>query len=188
MAKPRMRLVCFTNAGNEENIYTNEGLGVRRVPQLLDWCRANKVEMLAPQLPGRGMRVKEPFLGDAQVRPGRCDARWSPHTPITDGGIAGAGAVGAIALRCALLRGGALRGDLDCVRDAVAGARTRPSFARQGLLLLLSLAQHPYERAPVEGAQASMHAALRLTDPPPSGAARPERRRIQGGMPRLGRQ
>ncbi len=72
-----MRLVCFTNAGNEENIYTNEGLGARRVPQLLEWCRANSVEMLAPQLPGRGMRLKEPFLGDAQV--------WHAHTQTCSG-------------------------------------------------------------------------------------------------------
>lgn len=63
-----MRLVCFTNAGNEENIYTNEGLGPRRVAALLEWCRANQVELLAPQLPGRGARSKEPFLPDAQVR------------------------------------------------------------------------------------------------------------------------
>jgi len=64
---PRMRLICFTNAGNEENVFTNEGLGPRRVAVLLEWCRANKVELLAPQLPGRGARSKEPFLSDAQV-------------------------------------------------------------------------------------------------------------------------
>jgi medium-chain acyl-[acyl-carrier-protein] hydrolase len=63
-----MRLVCFTNAGNEENIFTNEGLGARRVAVLLEWCRANSVELLAPQLPGRGARTKEPFLPDTQAR------------------------------------------------------------------------------------------------------------------------
>jgi hypothetical protein len=64
---PRMRLVCFTNAGNEENVFTNDGLGTRRVSVLLDWCRASQVEVLAVQLPGRGARAKEPFLPDAQV-------------------------------------------------------------------------------------------------------------------------
>ena len=67
-----MRLICFTNAGNEENIFTNEGLGPRRVAVLLEWCRANKVELLAPQLPGRGARSKEPFLPNAQVCARRC--------------------------------------------------------------------------------------------------------------------
>jgi hypothetical protein len=65
---PKMRLLCFSNAGNEENVYTNEGIGARRVPQLLQWCRANQIEMLAPQLPGRGLRSSEPFVKDAQVR------------------------------------------------------------------------------------------------------------------------
>lgn len=27
---PKLRLLCFTNAGNEENVYTNEGIGARR--------------------------------------------------------------------------------------------------------------------------------------------------------------
>lgn len=70
-----MRLLCFTNAGNEENVYTNEGLGARRVPALLEWCRAHQVEMLAPQLPGRARRSKEPYVEDAQVRDAtRCSA------------------------------------------------------------------------------------------------------------------
>jgi surfactin synthase thioesterase subunit len=63
-----MRLVCFTNAGNEENVFTNEGLGARRVAVLLEWCRANAVELLAVQLPGRGARTKEAFLPDTQAR------------------------------------------------------------------------------------------------------------------------
>ena len=67
-AAPRLRLLCFTNAGHAENIYTNEGLGARRVAVLLEWCRANAVELLAVQPPGRGARAKEPFLPDAQAR------------------------------------------------------------------------------------------------------------------------
>ena len=59
--------MCFTNAGNEENVFTNPGLGARSVPVLLDWCRAHAVEILAVQLPGRGARVKEPFLESAQA-------------------------------------------------------------------------------------------------------------------------
>jgi hypothetical protein len=49
---PKMRLICFTNAGNEENVYTNEGLGARKVSTLLEFCRTHQVEMLAVQLPG----------------------------------------------------------------------------------------------------------------------------------------
>jgi len=63
---PKMRLVCFTNAGNEENVYTNEGLGARKVSTLLEFCRTHQVEMLAVQLPGRGMRKSEPFFKTAQ--------------------------------------------------------------------------------------------------------------------------
>mmetsp|Transcript_12873 Transcript_12873/g.17592 ORF Transcript_12873/g.17592 Transcript_12873/m.17592 type:complete len:353 (-) Transcript_12873:228-1286(-) len=59
---PRMRLICFTNAGNEENVYSVEGVGARKVSTLLDWCRANNVEMLAVQLPGRGARKEERCL------------------------------------------------------------------------------------------------------------------------------
>lgn len=30
-AAPRLRLLCFTNAGNEEGVFTQEGLGARKV-------------------------------------------------------------------------------------------------------------------------------------------------------------
>jgi len=63
---PKLRLVCWTNAGNEENLYTNEGVGARKVSTLLDFCKANAVEVLAPQLPGRGARGKEPFIKTTQ--------------------------------------------------------------------------------------------------------------------------
>ena len=65
-AAPKMRLICWTNAGNEENLYTNEGAGARRVANLLEFCRANQVEILAPQLPGRGMRRGDPFITKTQ--------------------------------------------------------------------------------------------------------------------------
>ena len=67
-ASPRLRLLCFTNAGNEENVYTNEGLGPRKVAALLSFCRSHSIEMLAVQLPGRGNRLKEPFIADLQAR------------------------------------------------------------------------------------------------------------------------
>lgn len=63
---PKMRVVCFTNAGNEENVFTMEGIGARRVSTLLDFCRSNQVEMLAVQLPGRSARKEEPFFKTAQ--------------------------------------------------------------------------------------------------------------------------
>ena len=65
--KVRMRLVCFSNAGSAEDMYTSEGTGTRRVASpLLDWARASGVEVLAPQLPGRNARGKEPFLRTPQ--------------------------------------------------------------------------------------------------------------------------
>ena len=39
--EPKARLLCFPNAGNEENLYTNEGVGARKVDTLLAHCRAN---------------------------------------------------------------------------------------------------------------------------------------------------
>lgn len=32
---PRLRVLCFPNAGNAEDMYTNEGTGVRRTPSPL---------------------------------------------------------------------------------------------------------------------------------------------------------
>jgi surfactin synthase thioesterase subunit len=60
---PRLRVLCFANAGNAEDAFTSEGTGARRSPSpLLEWCRANRAEVLAVQLPGRGARVREPLL------------------------------------------------------------------------------------------------------------------------------
>mmetsp|Transcript_281 Transcript_281/g.407 ORF Transcript_281/g.407 Transcript_281/m.407 type:complete len:365 (+) Transcript_281:264-1358(+) len=62
----RFRVLCWANAGNAEDMYTNEGVGARRaVSPLLDWCRANDAECLAVQLPGRGARLREDLLGSA---------------------------------------------------------------------------------------------------------------------------
>ncbi|PSC76020.1 alpha beta-hydrolase [Micractinium conductrix] len=42
-------------------MYTSEGTGIRRAPSaLLEWCRANGVECLAVQPPGRLLRGREP--------------------------------------------------------------------------------------------------------------------------------
>lgn len=64
---PTARVVCFPNAGNAEDMYTSEGTGVRKVSSpLLNWCRENKAECLAPQYPGRAMRLKEPKITSAK--------------------------------------------------------------------------------------------------------------------------
>ena len=48
-------------------MYTNEGVGARRVESpLLEWCRKNKVMMLAPEPPGRNTRRKEAFWTSCQ--------------------------------------------------------------------------------------------------------------------------
>eukprot|EP00887_Chlorella_sp_A99_P001583 scaffold8.g1583.t1 len=57
---PRLRVLCFSNAGSAEDMFTSEGTGARRAPSpLLEWCRANAAECLAVQLPGRNMRLKD---------------------------------------------------------------------------------------------------------------------------------
>lgn len=62
-----VRVLCFHNAGNSEDMYTSEGTGVRRAPSpLLDWARARGVEVLAVQLPGRAARRGEPFVTTAK--------------------------------------------------------------------------------------------------------------------------
>ena len=60
--RPNLRIICFANAGNAEDLYTNEGLGTRRiVSPLLEFCKKNKAELLSVQLPGRGSRRNEPW-------------------------------------------------------------------------------------------------------------------------------
>eukprot|EP00878_Enallax_costatus_P041452 GHUV01048236.1.p1 GENE.GHUV01048236.1~~GHUV01048236.1.p1 ORF type:complete len:409 (+),score=120.29 GHUV01048236.1:169-1395(+) len=59
---PRAVIVCFHNSGNAEDMYTSEGTGTRRAGSpLLELCRAQGWQVLAPQLPGRGLRSKEPY-------------------------------------------------------------------------------------------------------------------------------
>jgi surfactin synthase thioesterase subunit len=98
-AAPALRVLCFANAGNAEDMYTNEGTGPRRAPSPLlvsrrhrrrrrqaaapprrgsaarrphpsrrspqEWCREHSAELLAPQYPGRAMRLQEPRVTSA---------------------------------------------------------------------------------------------------------------------------
>ncbi|GLC55787.1 hypothetical protein PLESTB_001028800 [Pleodorina starrii] len=65
---PRARILAFHSAGNAEDMWTSEGTGPRRSPSpLLEWCRVNRVELLAVQMPGRGSRAREPFITNAQA-------------------------------------------------------------------------------------------------------------------------
>ena len=59
--KPRFRVIAWPNAGNAEDMYTNDSNVNQRLPTspLLDWCRKNGAEMLAVQLPGRANRLRE---------------------------------------------------------------------------------------------------------------------------------
>ena len=42
-----MRLLCLCSSGNSEDMFSSEGTGTRRAPSpLLEWCRANRVEMM----------------------------------------------------------------------------------------------------------------------------------------------
>ena len=60
--RPNLRVICFANAGNAEDLFTNEGLGERRiVSPLLTFCKNYKAELLSVQLPGRGSRRNEPW-------------------------------------------------------------------------------------------------------------------------------
>ena len=65
---PRFRIIAWPNAGNAEDMYTNDSVVNGRLPTspLLDWCRKNGAEMLAVQLPGRGGRMRESFAESPQ--------------------------------------------------------------------------------------------------------------------------
>jgi medium-chain acyl-[acyl-carrier-protein] hydrolase len=59
---PSLRVICFANAGNAEDLFTNEGVGERKIESpLLTFCRKFKAELLSVQLPGRGSRRNEPW-------------------------------------------------------------------------------------------------------------------------------
>jgi hypothetical protein len=56
------------SSGNAEDMFTSEGTGSRRAPSpLLELCRAEQWRLLAVQLPGRGLRAKEPPINTLQV-------------------------------------------------------------------------------------------------------------------------
>jgi hypothetical protein len=61
---PKLRLVCFPNAGSAENIYTKINRG--KPNTLIGWAKENAVEVLAVQPPGRELRRKEPCLGSCK--------------------------------------------------------------------------------------------------------------------------
>jgi surfactin synthase thioesterase subunit len=64
LSKPLLRVLCFANAGGSENTYTGPVIkaGKRNANRLMQWASENQVEVLAPQLPGRESRRKEPAL------------------------------------------------------------------------------------------------------------------------------
>ena len=63
--KPRMRVLCFPNAGNTEDMFTHEGTGERRAKSpLLEWAKTNDAEILAVQYAGRANRKDESFAFD----------------------------------------------------------------------------------------------------------------------------
>ncbi|KAF6253165.1 Alpha/Beta hydrolase protein [Scenedesmus sp. NREL 46B-D3] len=65
--QPQAVVLCFHSSGNAEDMFTSEGTGSRRAPSpLLELCRARCWRLLAAQLPGRGLRAKEPPLGTLQ--------------------------------------------------------------------------------------------------------------------------
>lgn len=64
---PSKIIVCFPNAGNAEDMYTSEGSGARKQPSpLLEYCREHNVQLMAPQYPGRAMRLKDEKITTAK--------------------------------------------------------------------------------------------------------------------------
>jgi surfactin synthase thioesterase subunit len=64
VANPSLRVICFANAGGSENSFTGPIIksGKRNANRLMQWASENQVEVLAPQLPGRESRRREPTL------------------------------------------------------------------------------------------------------------------------------
>lgn len=62
---PRLRVLCFPNAGNAEDLFTLARPA--DASPLLNWCRNNRAELLSVQYPGRMTRRKEPLLTDARA-------------------------------------------------------------------------------------------------------------------------
>lgn len=60
---PEAVVIAMHNAGSAEDLFTSEGTGVRRsTSPLLEACRAGAWLLLAPQLPGRALRSRQPPL------------------------------------------------------------------------------------------------------------------------------
>ena len=68
VADPKLRVLCFHNAGSAESMYTQPYVKNRqRVPnELLAWAGVNQAEILAVQLPGREARRGEAALRSCQ--------------------------------------------------------------------------------------------------------------------------
>ncbi len=86
---PSKILVCFPNAGNAEDMYTSEGSGARKQPSpLLEHCREHRVQLMAPQYPGRAMRLKDEKITTAK---GMAEALFDVLAPtLVDAHKAGA--------------------------------------------------------------------------------------------------
>jgi medium-chain acyl-[acyl-carrier-protein] hydrolase len=69
LTQPKLRVLCFHNAGSAENIYTAPivSRGKRTPNELLGWAAPAGVEILAVQLPGREARRGEPVLTSCQA-------------------------------------------------------------------------------------------------------------------------
>ena len=71
-ATGRLRVVCFHNAGSEENVYTgpatitSEGKKVRTDNALVSFATVGNAEIFAAQLPGRAKRAGEPCIETAR--------------------------------------------------------------------------------------------------------------------------
>lgn len=68
LASPRLRILCFPNAGSAENIYTGmANRNKQRAPnKLMAWAGEAQAEVLAVQYPGRENRRGEPFVKTCQ--------------------------------------------------------------------------------------------------------------------------
>ena len=69
--KPSCRVVCWPNAGNAEDLFTNEkgrvdGKLCNTPSPLLNWCRTNNAHVFAPQFPGRAGRGREECFESCQ--------------------------------------------------------------------------------------------------------------------------
>lgn len=66
-APPKLRVLCFPNAGSAEDTYTSHSKPKPNMKQnvLVQWCTDNGAALYAAQPPGRGRRVAEPMFDTA---------------------------------------------------------------------------------------------------------------------------